>query len=478
MINKPRFSAFVNSKSAVVSVILLCFIWWGYLFFSSQMLIVHDACGYQDLGRLLSEKGWAEYFKTGPHREPLYPLLISISMRLGRFFGISYHYFQKAIQILFLFMTQMLLFFVMKKLKIHNAIILVLLLYFGLSPALVNAAFSLYSEIAAFPFVVLIVIMFIYSLNKLLGQENTAVVKAAVLTAVTFVLAVFSKGIFLYIFHLIMLAAFILWVRFCFKRNRLFAKKFAVYLFTTVFVFNLCVFLYMWMNKKFNGQFELTNRYAGAFFGVAYKRTNKLTGRILAAHVVSIPGWGACRVFFTEEECRYCEFYASDSYYMGATLQSRIQGLPKEKRNRATFDFAFERIKSNASAYILLTLIEAPKILFWESTKIGFVKYPDWLDKVYSNRLFKDGLRLTSSAVTAFSVLFAFFNLVKKRDLFFEDSKKGRRVQIMGFTIFIIFAFAGLYSLFLILTRYALPIVSLYFLCIAYSAQPQQIRSK
>ena len=41
-----------------------------------------------------------------------------------------------------------------------------------------------------------------------------------------------------------------------------------------------------------------------------------------------------------------------------------------------------------------LSVVESCKMLFWESTRIGFVIYPRWLMHLYDFSLFKNGLRL------------------------------------------------------------------------------------
>jgi hypothetical protein len=58
---------------------LASFIYWIYLTLTSHMIIEYDAINYEKMGKILAEKGWLEYFLSGPNREPLYPLLSKIS---------------------------------------------------------------------------------------------------------------------------------------------------------------------------------------------------------------------------------------------------------------------------------------------------------------------------------------------------------------------------------------------------------------
>ncbi|HLD69859.1 MAG TPA: hypothetical protein VJA17_03750, partial [Candidatus Omnitrophota bacterium] len=150
-------------------VLAMCWVYWLYLLFFSNMIIVYDAGVFEDAGKMIYENGWIGFFKSGPRREPLYPFLVSLSMHAGEWLGISYHYLQKFIQIIFLFSTQLLLFKLLQELKANRTLSLVIILYFGFSPAIVNSAMSLYSEIASYPFVLLIVWLGYRSLRAVHG---------------------------------------------------------------------------------------------------------------------------------------------------------------------------------------------------------------------------------------------------------------------------------------------------------------------
>ena len=74
---------FLQEKFLLFFAFLIPLIYWIYLLFSSQMVIQYDSLDYEQLGRILKQDGWLEYFKTGPNREPIYPLLISWAMRIA-----------------------------------------------------------------------------------------------------------------------------------------------------------------------------------------------------------------------------------------------------------------------------------------------------------------------------------------------------------------------------------------------------------
>ncbi len=48
----------------------------------------------------------------------------------------------------------------------------------------------------------------------------------------------------------------------------------------------------------------------------------------------------------------------------------------------------------------MFAFLEAPKIFFWESTRIGFVEYPLWLDAIYVSKIARLGIRLFISLLT------------------------------------------------------------------------------
>ena len=149
----------------------LCFIYWIYLLFTSRMTIVYDAAVYEQLGAMLYHSGWIEFFKTGPHNEPVYPLLIAFSMRIADSFLIPYLTVQTCFQILILFSTQLLTLFILKRLQMSRGVKALTILYMGISPALVNATFSLFSEIATYPFILGIIIAGVKGWESILSNN-------------------------------------------------------------------------------------------------------------------------------------------------------------------------------------------------------------------------------------------------------------------------------------------------------------------
>jgi len=142
---------FSLNSIALPGALALCWLYWLYLFLASQMEIAMDASGYEILGSRIYQQGWDEYFRTGPNREPLYPFVISLAMRIGDFFSWPYPAVQKTFQILMLGFSQLLALRILRTLKVNQIVRAFVILYLGFSPALVNSAFSLFSEILTYP---------------------------------------------------------------------------------------------------------------------------------------------------------------------------------------------------------------------------------------------------------------------------------------------------------------------------------------
>jgi len=471
-----RIYLFFKKNIEYVSVFFLCFAYWGYLICSADIIVVFDAINYEQLGEMIYKKGWIEFFRTGPHREPFYPLVISLSMKIANALDISYYYIQKAIQVFALFTTQILLLVLLAKLKIHKRVQLAIILYCGFSPALVNSAFSLFSEIITYPFVLLAVLFVSVSWNEVHGGNRSKVIFMAMGSAVSFLLAAFNKAIFIYVFLGLLIPFLVIMVSSGFFRQKKTTINSFIYLIVAFGIFFICIFSYKWMNKRHNGNFEFTTRSDNLLFGNAYKRANPLTGKIVAAHLASIPGAGVCKMFFSEKECRYCEFHAADSY-LGPVLNAVLNNVEEENKKKRIIEVTLEKMKQHPFQYLFFMAVESCRMPFWESTQVGFVDYPKWLKQLYSNKGVRYGLRLVVSLMTVLSLVFFIWEIVWNRKLLLNFSQEGRRMHIGFFSILIIGIFTLLYSLFSVVTRYAFPIVPLYLLIIAFSVQKKIFRS-
>lgn len=455
----------MKQRLILLTVFGACFIYWTYLILHAEMLIRFDAIGYQQLGSLIHDKGWIEFFKTGPHREPLYPFLIAVSMGIAERLDVAFDIVQKTLQVGLLFISQLLLLNLLRKLNVRLVLQVFTILYMGFSPALVNTAFSLFSEISSLPFVLLIIHACFRSIQLLLDNKAKGVAIAAILTGLIFLGASFSKGVFLYLFHGWSIFLVIGCVYTFYKGDNVTAKRILLYLMIACGVFNVSVTAFKSANYYYNGQFAFTDRFSDLLFGNALKRSQPLTQRIVAAHLASIPGDGVCRRFFTEQECKYSSFAAADDF-RGGPLSNLVRDVPKEERNAKIISLAVHEVKQHPFQYMLFMVIESLRMFFWESTQIGFVAYPLLLQHIFDNPIFKDGLRLIISLVTAFAFIYTLVMVVKQP---LNKIIKEHHKDLLLAAIFIIFllCYIGLFSLFSVVTRYALPVAPLFLLCIA-----------
>ena len=168
---KPKAKNLGYPFSWIPLAFLLCFIYWFYLASTCEMVIAHDAIGYEQLGLTLYNKGWLEYFKIGPNREPLYPCLISISMGIAQKLSVSYRSIEMLIQISLLLLTRILTLVLLKKLKVNHLLCALTILYLGVSPALLNSTLILYSEIATYPFILSIILLSCQCLQNITGNR-------------------------------------------------------------------------------------------------------------------------------------------------------------------------------------------------------------------------------------------------------------------------------------------------------------------
>ena len=465
----------VRQNKLLMFVFFCCFIYWGYLFRSSSMVIQFDAVGYEELGTMIYREGWEAFLRTGPHREPLYPWLVATSMHIADTTGTPYQSIQKFFQVAILFTTQLMLMALLKVAGIRDGIIAVTILYFGFSPAIVNSALSLYSEIAAYPAVLAIVWGGWYCWRAVHREKTSRVIAGAAFTALAFAWATFVKGIFQYVFLLFIIPFVLTTIEAVLKRN--FKKMFNGIIFLVIAVVTLgsLVISYRYANKRLNGNLEFSNRYDGNLFGTAAKRTGKLSSELFLAHLASVPGGGVCRVFFSKETCQYCEFFGMDLYRATELppllKENGVETLGAE-RTHEIISLAFKKIADNPLQYFFLTALESLKMAFWESTQIGFVTYPEPLKRLFHFSPFKNGIRFVLVALTYFSLFHLIVRTYRRRsELFIFDARKGVKIQIEFFVLLTIVSFTALYAPFSILTRFALPITTLYLLCIAFTLQ-------
>jgi hypothetical protein len=418
------------------------------------MTIENDAIGYEFLGKMLVQQGWTEYFRTGPNRELFYPALIAFSMGLGKIFGISYQIVQVLIQLLILFLTQILTLRILRILKINNLLSALTVLYLGISPAIVNSALSLFSEIATYP-LILISMFLIYKSWLSLTGPRFRIILLAIATSLLFVLMILSKGIFELVtpvfFFLFILSAL-------FTRNRKLIVNAFVYLVVILGVFYSLVIGYKSVNKNFNGHFTITNRGVWVLYGSTARRMEPLTTERFLTALAYVPGKGVCHSIFGEDKCRFWSFEKVDELGSHKISELNRSNMPPEVADSTLISLSKQEVLQNPAQYVLLATIEGSKMFFWESTQISFVRYPVILEKLFDWGPFKNGLRLAMALLTllAFTYLGALIWRIRKNILKTEGP-----LLFLYLCFLFIFSFIGSYSLFGIIVRYLFPIVPL-----------------
>ncbi len=453
----------------ILGSIFLCIAYWVYLIIFSQMAISCDAIGYERLGSIIYKGGWIEYLKTGPHREPLYPLIVAVSMKIAGIFSVPYYYVQKTIQVLILLSTQLLALLLLTKLQLNKALRVLVILYIGFSPALVNSAFSLFSEIIVLPFVLGIILMSVFLWRNIQKMSYIRIVFWGLIFALLFLGVTFARGIFRYMFIIFLIPYIFMIFRFLKAKDRKSLIRIGLYIVVALAVFNGLFVSYKWLNLKHNGNFEFTTRYGSLLYGNAAKRAEKLTFRMLLAHIAYIPGEGVAQKFFTPEEVEYCGFQRADY------LRGHVKGLT----NQESIALAWQKFLERPFQYILFMGIESTHIFFWESTQIGFVEYPAGLQRLFDFTPFKNSLRLIMSLLTIIAFIWIVVKVLKMRRMLFDtESHESELYQIKFFMVLLIASYAGLYSFFSVLTRYALPLAPLYLLIIACFFDRKKLRHK
>lgn len=453
----------------IVWAFVACLLYWTYLFFTAKTIICFDSLDYEALGKMIVQQGWEEYFRRGPSREPVYPLIVASAMAIANAWKTAYLPVLMILQFLILLLSQWLLCGILCRLKIDRRLVALTILYFGFSPAIVNMALSVYSEIAAYPLVLAAVLLFVWAWKRsMTGTKGTAVATGLIM-GLFFVLLTLTKAVFEIATLAFALPFFLVAAGLFFRRKQQAATGLLIFLLTALVVFESGVFLYKSLNKKYNGEFTLTSRGAWALYGNTVRRMEPLTMRKFLAAVAYAPGEGVCQKLFTVEECQFWSFQRSDLYGYGKLHALTGQGLTPREVNSTLVHLSIEQVKTNPFQFGLLAGVEGLKMVFWESTKIGFVDYAGWQMKLFDWPPFTDGLRLGMSLLSFTALLFLAGWVWKTAPSWAGAPETADDAALLlSVVFFFLLSFIGIYSCFFILTRYALPIAGLQLAAIAF----------
>ncbi len=457
--------------STICLAFILPLFYWTYLAAHSSMIMRYDATEYESLAKMIDQKGWEEYLRTGPHREPLYPGIISIAMRLADFLGTPYQTIQKFIQILFLLITQFLTCKLLTKLKIHPTLSAFILLYLGFSPAIVNSAFSLYSEIITYPLILGIVLLNVQAWKYIHSPHSAGVALLALSLGILFILIASVKAIFELILPLSMLGYYLLAVHSCIRGH----KKILIHtiLFLTIIfsTFHTWIFYYKSINLKYNGHFITIDRGPWAIYGNAERRTQKLKVKDYLAALTYVAGENVCKNIFGDSAWVFWSFRSSDDFGQAKRDELINSGTPRSEIDSKLISLTARKIFEHPGQYGILMAIESLKMFFWESTKIGYVEYPLWMQHLFDTTIFKNGLRLLVFLGSFLSCCCLIQYIASNRSGLFEKETSDGTLNLFFLIFILLLSYIGIHSFFFILPRYALPIAPLFLVVIAFSIQ-------
>ena len=444
-------------KKTWLLIFAFCFTYWAYLIPHTRMIIANDAIDFESSGRLIYQSGWLEFFRTGPHREPLYSALVALSMAWANFLSIDYQLILKIFQLMLLFSTQILLIVLLRKLSVRDGVIKAAVFYFGISPAVINAAFSVYYEIMVFPFVVAAVLIAGSLWSDIHLKRNYGpILWKTILFGVCFGLLALGRGVFQAVFYFFILpfCIFALWA--LFSRRGFILRRALIFIFAAVIIFYSSVSYVKTMNLRYNGERVLSKNHLFIFLASAYKRSQPISPRIIASNIASIPGTGVCRLFFSQQECEYADWYGMLRF--SPEVSQKLGAIPKDRQESEVIRLVAGKVIDHPFQYIFFSIVEALKMPFWESTQNGYVNYPEFLTKFYNHPFVRFGSRLFAGLMTIAAFIFVTFDLWRMRRQHFNP---------LFFVWLMIAAYIFCYSSCCVLTRYTLPIASMYIVCIS-----------
>ena len=474
--NKYNLQKMLTPKSSLP--LLLAFILplfsWVYLALICEMVIIHDSLEYERLGSVLASHPILEYFKNGPNRELLYPLTISLAMRVADFFSTSYLAVQKTIQIFIVILAQFLTLAILRRLKINPLLTAVTILYLGFSPVIVNSIFNIYSEVIAYPLVLGIILTSLKCENIInqISHNSTqdlhwkSLGLWAILLSTLFILITFVKASFEVITPIFLLMYIIKLIHALIQKKMKLAIS--LFIFTTLCLglYSGAVAGYKFMNKIYNGQFILTSRGASILYGNTMRRAAPLTVQRLLTNLSYLPDPDGhfCRKYFSQEQCIYESYKNSDIIAFKKSVELQAKGFSISQINQIFLKLSFAEITAHPFQYLLLTFLEIFRAFSWESTTPKFVVYPEWISTVLNWTWLNRGLNCVLTLLTLASLIYAVIFVRKK------TSMSSERI-IMYNILWLIGAYLLAHAPFLVILRHILPIVPLYLILIGFFLQ-------
>jgi hypothetical protein len=363
------------------------------------------------------------------------------------------------IQFFFLFVTQLLTLSILNKLNIRPWIKALIIFYIGISPGLVNSALSLFSEIVTYPFILAIVLLSSHIWEKARALSYKKIIISALALCALCIAITFSKAIFSYISFPFILTFLILALFFFYKKDFKTAVKLLVFLVIVSIPFIFSIKAFKMANYHYNGLYAFSDR-TWLLFGNTDRRTRTMTPRLFWAGLSFIPGENICNSSFTKEECFYWSIMEADTFAYYKNVDMNKKGVKKEDWEKEYVSGSFKMIKHNPIQYSFFFVAESLKMFFWESTQIGTVIYPKWLENIFACMPIKNGIRLLLSFLTFISFIHLITTLLKNKKTILSSPSTQTSICFMIFTMIVVYIF--FYSIVQIIPRYLFTIAPLY----------------
>lgn len=420
----------IRIPGSILSVYLISFVYWTYRFANS---FSSDLIDYQALGRILQHQGMIGFLVTGPHREPIYPLICAWAMNIENLSGISFVHIMASFGILMLMATQMLMYTILRGLNIRTWVCSLAILYLGISPAITNSAFHvlLFCEIATYPFILAVVLAGCHGWEAVKQNNKRTACGYGALCGLVFAVLTLIKAAF----ECICPAYLMIFLTVAVYKKKI---SFSLICFLTAagLLFYIPIMTYKCLNKIYNGNFVIADRGPLNLYGNTERRIEPLTLRKYLADLASAAG--VCEAYFKPQECFFWSFNESDDLGSQKSAELTDRHLPPQAVTDTLLRLSKEKALNNLPQYFLLTVTEAFRMFFWEAPS-KFVP-----------------LNFIAAVLTFFAFVYCCFYLKYLPNL-------------MGHVLVIIFLFVFFYSFFAILPRHMLPMVPLYLISISYS---------
>jgi hypothetical protein len=324
-------------------------------------------------------------------------------------------------------------------------------LYIGISPMIMNSTLWMWSEAAAYPFVVWSLIFCIKSWRLVQkGGELRRLILYATVTACLLVLLIMVKAIVATVAVLFLAPFYIAVPIFLFRKEWRKCRDLLIGLGLILGITGAVVNGYKWLNWHYNGNYVVTNRAEWALYGNTVRRLQPLTKERFLQALLSVPRLGICEKVYGRE-CGFWTYIVSDSIAVKATNELNARGYSPEQQRKFYISSSLALMAQHPFQQAGLMLVEASKMLFWENRPV-FVQYaPGFvLSKLYGFTWVVYILCFGWAVLSLIGFMWCVVRAVRLRQM--------APTLVASFLFF----FIGLHSIFFIDIRYGLPTASLF----------------